>query len=100
LTIHPCIREADNSVIITLKIRPSYPKAKILITDYSIELHVKEPPVKNKANQAILKFLSKVLEIPSNSIQLVQGQKSRTKIVAVEGLLPQQVYEKLISFSD
>lgn len=100
MSIHPCIIEDDKRVIITLKIRTSSPKAKILVSDYSIELHVKEPPEKNKANQAILKFLSKTLEIPSNSIRLVHGQKSRTKIVTVEGLLPYQIYEKLISLRD
>lgn len=95
MSLHPCIEEREDSIYISLNIHPNSPKNKLSLTDYSIEIYVKEPPLKGKANQAIIKYLSKVLKISSSSIKLIYGEKSKKKIVSISGLTQQQIFERM-----
>ena len=95
MPLHPCFEERDNSISISVNIHPNSQKNKILITDYSIEIYIKEPPTKGKANQALIKFLSKKLEISSSSIKVLRGEKSKKKIVSISELTIQQILERM-----
>jgi uncharacterized protein (TIGR00251 family) len=95
LSQHPCLEERDDSIFITLNIHPNSQQNKFLLTDYSIEIYVKEPPTKGKANQALIKYLSKKLEISSSSIKVIRGEKSKKKIVSISGLTQQQILERI-----
>ena len=46
---------------------------------------LKSPPVDGKANAALLRFVAETLKHPPRQINLVSGQSSRQKRVAVEG---------------
>ena len=85
----------EDSISISLNIHPNSPVNRLVLTDYSIEIYIKEPPSKGKANQALIKYLSKILKIPSSSIKLVHGEKSKKKIVSISGLTQQQILECL-----
>jgi|ERR1035441_529341 uncharacterized protein YggU (UPF0235/DUF167 family) len=52
------------------------------------KLHVAAPPVDGKANDAILRFLSKFAGVPSSAVKIVSGFTSATKIVELEGVDP------------
>ncbi len=58
--------------------------------DFEVTVAVKEAPEKGKANEAIIKSLAVVLNIPASSIILISGQASRRKVfeipVTSEGL--------------
>ena len=92
---HPCFEERDDSISISISIHPNSQKNRILITDYSIEIYIKEPPTKGKANQALIKYLSKKLEISSSSLKILHGEKSKKKIVSISGLSKQQILERM-----
>ena len=96
---HPCLEERKDSISISVNIHPNSQKNRILITDYSIEIYIKEPPTKGKANQALLKYLSKKFEISSSSIKILHGEKSKKKIVSISGLTMQQILERMNKIS-
>jgi len=52
------------------------------------KLQVAAPPVDGKANEAILRFLSKFAGVPSSAVKIVSGFTSATKIVELEGADP------------
>ncbi len=64
------------------------PKAKlnkiIKINDSSYQIYTTAPPDKGKANQAIIKLLSKKLNIPKSKISLIKGEKNRHKIIEIQ----------------
>ncbi len=95
MSLHSCIEERDDSISISLNIHPSSSKSKLVLTDYSIEIFIKEPPLKGKANQALIKYLSKILEVSSSSIKLIHGEKSKKKIISITGLTQQQILERM-----
>ena len=64
----------------------------------ALKVRVTAPPVGGAANEALCKFLAKVLSVPKGNIEIVAGQTSRAKIVAVSGILPDQVRKRLLSY--
>ena len=51
--------------------------------DMAIKLKVSSPPEDGKANIAVIALLSELLNVPKSRLKIVQGDKSRTKRLAV-----------------
>jgi uncharacterized protein (TIGR00251 family) len=51
----------------------------------TIKCFLKSPPEDGKANEELVKFLSKKLNLPQNSIKILQGATSRNKVLKIEG---------------
>ena len=53
-----------------------------------------------KANRALVVFLSKVLGVRMNQIEIVAGQKGLDKIVAVDDMTAQEVENRIQGYLD
>jgi hypothetical protein len=49
-----------------------------------LKIAIKAPPEKGKANQELIKFLSKKLRIPKSEINIISGLKSRRKEILLK----------------
>jgi uncharacterized protein (TIGR00251 family) len=52
----------------------------------SLRVKVRARPEKGRANEAVLRFLARYLELPPSRLALVRGATSRDKLIDVEGL--------------
>jgi uncharacterized protein (TIGR00251 family) len=52
--------------------------------DGSLKVWIKEKPIEGKANLALISLLSKYFNTPKSSIKILQGQKSRNKLIEIE----------------
>jgi hypothetical protein len=69
---------------IFVKARPSAREEKVeKISETNFIVWVKEPPVKGKANRAIIKALARHFNIASSGVVLIAGSSSRQKIFEV-----------------
>lgn len=59
----------------------------------ALTIRLAAPPVDGKANEALIKFLAKLLKIPKSDLQLISGLTGRTKRVLIKGLTPEEVGE-------
>jgi uncharacterized protein YggU (UPF0235/DUF167 family) len=59
------------------------------------KLNVAAAPVEGKANQAIVKFLAKLAQVPASSVRIVSGFTGTTKIVEILGI-DSEVLERAI----
>ena len=50
------------------------------------KLQLTAPPVDGRANQACVEFFAKGLGIPQSRVRLVAGEKSRHKVLELEGV--------------
>ncbi|MHB1646494.1 MAG: DUF167 domain-containing protein [Candidatus Acididesulfobacter diazotrophicus] len=50
-----------------------------------IKLYIPERPVDNKANEAVIKYLSEILNIPKKNIEIIKGLKVKNKLVHILG---------------
>lgn len=67
---------------IKFRVIPNAPKTKI-DGEYAdaVKVRLNAPPVDGKANEALVKFLSKEYDIPRSQIKIVSGETSRDKVV-------------------
>ncbi len=69
----------------TIKIKPNANENKIMEQhDDFLKIKIRAIPEKGKANNALIKFLSKYFEIPKSNIKIIKGETSRNKIVEIE----------------
>ena len=59
------------------------------------QIAVQTPATDDKANAALLKFLSRTLGVPPSRIGIARGAGNRNKTIAVEGLDPRRIDELL-----
>jgi uncharacterized protein (TIGR00251 family) len=52
-------------------------------------------PQKGQANRALLELMAQTLEIPRSNVDIIRGQSSRSKVIAVHGLTGDEVREIL-----
>ncbi|OGG87040.1 hypothetical protein A3B87_02185 [Candidatus Kuenenbacteria bacterium RIFCSPHIGHO2_02_FULL_39_13] len=70
-------------MIIKVKVIPKAKVNKVIRKDDQYRIHTAFPPDKGKANQAVIKLLSKELAIPKSKISIIKGKKSREKIIEI-----------------
>jgi uncharacterized protein (TIGR00251 family) len=61
----------------------------------AIKIKLRAPAVEGKANAALRHFLAAQLEISKHAIVLEHGQKSRDKLVRVDGLSEKEIQIRL-----
>jgi uncharacterized protein (TIGR00251 family) len=61
----------------------------------ALKLALTAPPVEGRANQACIKFLAEVLNVPRSSVTIAAGESSRNKVVHVRGLAAAKVEARL-----
>lgn len=52
----------------------------------TLKVRVAAPPVKDKANKALIKLLAKALGVSNSQVEIVSGHKARRKTVQVRGI--------------
>ena len=97
-TIPASIYSKNNQTFINIDAKPGSKKDEILsISDESVYLSIKAQPVKGEANHAIIEYLSEVIQVKKTLIEIVKGQKSKEKLVSIQGISPEIVFTKLKS---
>jgi uncharacterized protein (TIGR00251 family) len=65
------------------------------IHDGALKIRLTTPPVDGKANQALIKFLSKLLKISKSQIRLAQGETNRHKTLRITGITATDLRSRL-----
>ena len=56
-----------------------------------LKVQVTAIPEKGKANQALVKLLSKAWKIPKSSIEIMQGETSRVKVLQISAEIDEEI---------
>ncbi|HEX3019067.1 MAG TPA: DUF167 domain-containing protein [Chitinispirillaceae bacterium] len=79
-----------------IRLKPRAKKDQIHLSESGIlEISVTSPPVDNKANQHLVKFLADRLDIPRKSMEIIRGEHSRNKVISVDGLSRDEIIQRL-----
>lgn len=69
---------------IFIKAKPGAGENKIeKISETNFIVSVKEPPVKGKANRAIINLLAEYFNVPPLRVKIIAGSTSRQKIIEI-----------------
>ena len=95
-SIPKSIQEKDDKIILLVHAKPGSKKEGICsIDDECIEIAVHAQAQNNKANFAIIEYLSDILNASKNSIQFETGATNRDKQISVTGMTASEILEKL-----
>ena len=90
------LRASGDATRIELRVKPRASRSTVLgVREGLLDVAVAAPPVDGEANAAIIELLAKVLHVARRDLSLVLGQASRTKVVEVAGLAPEDVRARL-----
>ncbi|MCB4359760.1 DUF167 domain-containing protein [Quatrionicoccus australiensis] len=76
----------DGRITLTLHIQPGAKKTEFAgLHGDALKIRLAAPPVDGKANEALVRFLADVLDLPKSAVVLKSGQTSRRKVLEVSG---------------
>ena len=87
-------------VRIALQITPNAKKTEILgVSGDVLRLKLQAPPVDGKANEALIRYLADVLDVPKSRVQITHGLSGRKKLLEIRAasLTPDSVMRDLLA---
>ena len=90
------IKETSDGLLIRIKIVPNSSKNDLIIEDEFVKVKVTAQPIENKANKALIEFLSKRFKVPKTSIEIVKGDTSKEKTLLFS-IKDEEKKQKIIS---
>jgi len=61
------------------------------------KLYVTAPAVEGQANEACVEYLARTFEISRSRVSIVSGEKSRNKVVSLEGITEEAFARRLLA---
>jgi uncharacterized protein (TIGR00251 family) len=65
------------------------------LRDGVLHVRVSAPPVDGRANQAVCRLIARALKVGRTSVTVTRGERSRDKVVEIEGVTPEAVRRAL-----
>jgi uncharacterized protein (TIGR00251 family) len=66
-----------------------------ILSDGTVNVKLTAPPIDDKANKALIKFLSEILDVKQSEIEIIAGEKGRNKLVSIYGLDSETVNRRI-----
>jgi len=90
------LHASPEGITIAVRVVPRASRDEISeVLDNALKVRLQAPPLEGKANAALVRFLSKVLNIPKGHVSIRTGAKGRNKQVLLKGLSAEQVHDRL-----
>jgi hypothetical protein len=87
-------RGADT--VLRVRVQPRASREGFTISPEGVvRVALSAPPVDGKANKSLITLLAKTLGLPRRSVTLLHGEKSRDKVLLVQGIGPDTVLKRL-----
>jgi uncharacterized protein (TIGR00251 family) len=78
--------------VISLRVQPRSSRSGVALgSDGGLVVRVHAPAAEGAANQELIRVLAEALRAPRSAVQIVRGERSRTKQIAVSGLSAEEV---------
>jgi uncharacterized protein len=90
------LRKEADGVVLTIKATPRARENGVAgVEGEWLRIRLQAPPVDGKANEALLRWLAGVLDVPKTAVELVAGSSARIKRVRIRGVNATQVRARL-----
>lgn len=89
-------------ILLSFRVKPGSGRNRIveIMQDGTIKVQIKAPPIRGKANNELLSWLAKVLDIEKNRIAIETGETSPRKRVSFAGFSgPEEIVSRLTADS-
>ena len=78
------VTKTNNGIAFRVKVIPNSSVSKITeITEEFLKIKLNSPPIEGRANKEVVLLLSKILDVPKTSIEIISGDKNKLKTLSV-----------------
>ena len=87
------------AIRLAVQITPNAKKTEVIgVLDDVLKLRLQAQPSEGKANEALVKYLAKTLEVPRSAVTITHGQTNKRKLIEVSSgtLTPEEVERRLV----
>lgn len=87
---------AQPQATLSVRVQPRASRNEVagLVGDM-LKIKLTAPPVEGEANDACLAFLAKLLDLAPSRLAIIQGDRSRNKVIRITGLTQVEVTARL-----
>ena len=80
-------RDDGDALVFEVRVAPRASRDRIVgVQDGALKVALTAPPVDGAANEALRKMLAKAFGVSKSSIEIVRGDRARTKFLRVQGV--------------
>ncbi len=92
------LHDGKRGAALALRVTPRARKNEIveILSDGTVKVHLTAPPVEGKANEALLKFLAEILDVPASNLDIVAGATGRDKLISVTDMDAAVLHRKIL----
>lgn len=84
------------TVTLRVRVQPRASKDEIAgVMQGALKIRLRTPPIENRANGALIEFLSELLKTPKSAVRILSGEHARVKRVEIRGVTQQQILDLL-----
>ncbi len=92
------VSQDSGSVTIAVQVIPRARKSEIVgLHGDALKVRLAAPPVEGAANEGLVAYLADRLGLRRREVSLISGERSRRKVVRIQGLNAEQVAARLLS---
>lgn len=86
------------AITINVKLKPKASKRAVKVRGpKDMEVSVTASPIDNRANDQLTEYIADILGVAKSSVSIIKGGHSRNKVVSIEGLGEEDVFERMAS---
>ena len=82
-------------MVFDVRVKPNSKKESVSLENGVIVVKIRQKPVEGKANKALIEKLANVLGIAKSCIEVVGGERSKSKRVSIDCIDEKKIYELL-----
>src|SRR5512140_1923535 len=96
------LHDGHSGSAIAVRVTPRASRNKIveMLEDGTIKVHIAAPPVDGEANEALIRFLADVLNVPKSRLEIVAGISGRDKLISVLDMDAETVQRRIMAYID
>ena len=77
------VKQTKDGILLKIKIVPNSSKNAIIFEEGFIKVKITAQPIENKANKALVEYLSKELKVAKSFIEILRGETSKEKTLFI-----------------
>ncbi len=86
------IQERDGAVVVAVRIQPRASRDEIAgEMNGALKIRLQAPAVEDRANEALVEYLARLLKTPKSAVRILSGEHSRSKRLEIAGVTRQQI---------
>ena len=92
----PFIRAVDGGCALEVQVIPKSSRNAVVGEHHGrLKIALTAPPVEGQANEALLKFLAKLLGISKSNLEVARGEKSKQKTIHIKSTTAEEIQKRL-----